>query len=312
MLSQKRIEKICQYLSPAMTWNFSLPRRALITAFTVAAICSPATAFAGLSDNLSQKIAEARAAEHNLNYDAAFAVYEQAMKMDHATPEAMRVLLKNRSQLFETIRLYDNAEQDLTEIFKVTPNDASAYADRGYFYMRRGRYGAALDDFVTGSRLDPQNPLYLFAAARSLVAVEDFVSAVAFYTEAIKAGPNEAKHYLARAEALLRLKRFPEALADYDRAESRGLTKLPEKYFLHAGRGFAALSTANYAAALTYLDRALVIDPDAVNVMIWRGYAHERRGNYDLALHDYEHAERLRPADATARDGARRVRSAQH
>ena len=101
----------------------------------------------------------------------------------------------------------------------MTPGDATAYADRGYFYMRRGRYRDALGDFVTGSRLDPQNPLYLYAAARSLVAAGDLDGAVAFYTELIKAGPREGKLYLARAEAEVRLQRWPEALADYERAE---------------------------------------------------------------------------------------------
>jgi tetratricopeptide (TPR) repeat protein len=285
---------------------------ALVMAATAAAIaCAPTTASASLSDHLVQKIAEARRAAHNRNFDAALAVYESAMKMDHATPAAMRVLLKHRSELFEQINLFKNAEADLTEAFNVTPSDATAYADRGYFYMRRARYNDALGDFVTGSRLDPQNPLYMYAAARSLVAMEDFAGAVKFYTEAIKIGPFDGKLYLARAEALLRMKRWTDALADYDRAENFGLKARVDNFFLHAGRGFIMLSRGDYQGTLAHLDRALAIDPDATNVLMWRGYAQERRGNAAAALRDYERVAQLSPDDKTARESTRRVRAAQ-
>jgi tetratricopeptide (TPR) repeat protein len=280
-----------------------------VAAATIA--CAPTSAAASLSDQLSQKIAQARAAEKSRDFDAALQVYQSAMKMDRGTPEAMRELLKNRSALFESINLYDNAEADLTEAFKVTPDDATAYADRGYFYMRRGRYRDALGDFVTGSRLDPQNPLYLYAAARSLVAAGDLDGAVAFYTESIKAGPREGKLYLARAEAEVRLQRWPEALADYERARSLGLASTTENYFLFAGRGFVALKFADHQTALANFDAALAIDPNAVNVLMWRGYAHERRGELAAALRDYEHAASLQPSNIVMGESVRRVRLAQ-
>ncbi|MGZ3411217.1 MAG: tetratricopeptide repeat protein [Xanthobacteraceae bacterium] len=291
-------------------------RRRIVTALVMSVAAAmianaPTSAAASLSDQLSQKIAEARAAEKNRDFDTALAVYQAAMNMDRGTPAAMRLLLKNRSALFEQIFLFENAEADLTEAFAVSPGDATAYAERGYFYMRRGRYRDALGDFVTGSRLDPQNPLYMYAAARSLVAIDDYAGAVSFYTEAIKAGPGDGKLYLARAEAHIRLQHWSEALADYDRAKDFGVRTAAENYFLFAGRGFVALKFADYQTALVNLDRALAIDPDAINVLMWRGYAHERRGNVVGALRDYEQAARLQPNDTVVRDSARRMRSAQ-
>lgn len=280
-----------------------------VAASTVA--FAPTTAAASLSDQLSQKIAEARAAEKVRDFDLALSVYQSAMNIDRKTPEATRVLLKRRSELFELINQFDNAEADLTEAFQVTPGDATAYADRGYFYMRRGRYHDALGDFVTGSRLDPQNPLYMYAAARSLVAVEDFASAVNFYSEAIRFGRNDGKLYLARAEAKVHLQHWSDALADYDRAAELGVKTPVDNYFLHAGRGFVALKFGDYQTALVNLDRALKIDPEAVNVLMWRGYAQERRGNIVAALRDYERAAQLQPNDSVVRDSAQRMRQAQ-
>jgi tetratricopeptide (TPR) repeat protein len=286
----------------------------LLTAVAIAASAATVSvgpvAAASLSEQLSQKIAEARRAEFARDYDGALAVYQIAMKMDQSTPAAVRAVLKHRADLFETLKLFDNAETDLSEVARVVPKDATAYGDRGYFYMRRGRFRNALDDFVTGSRLDPQNPMYMYAAARSLVAMDDYAGAVAFYTEAIKNGPREAKHYLARAEAYVRLKRWPEALADYDRAEQLGLASRADNYFVHAGRGYVALVSRDYAFAITHLDQALAVDPDAVNVLMWRGYAHERRGQLEAALRDYERAAKFQPDNVSVRDSSERMRIA--
>ena len=103
-------------------------------------------------------------------------------------------------------------------------------------------------------------------------------------TEAIKNGPRVGKHYLARAEAYVRLKRWPEALADYDRAEQLGLASRVDNYFVHAGRGYVVLVSHDYPFAIARLDEALAIDHDAVNVLMWRGYAYERRGQFEAAL----------------------------
>jgi tetratricopeptide (TPR) repeat protein len=273
--------------------------------------CAGDAAAASLSDQLSEKIAMARAAEKNRDFDTALDVYRTAMTVSGGSPRAIRELLKNRSALFEAINLYENAEADLTSTFSVTPDDPTVYADRGYFYMRRGRYRDALGDFVTGSRLDPQNPLYLYAAGRSLVAMTDFASAVTFYTEAIKADPQQGRLYLARAEAQVRLQHWSEALSDYELAKSLGVATSTEKYFLFAGRGFVALKFEDHATALANFDGALAIDPDAVNVLMWRGYAHERRSEFAAALHDYEHAARLQPNDNIAGESVRRVRLVQ-
>ncbi|HVG52760.1 MAG TPA: tetratricopeptide repeat protein [Xanthobacteraceae bacterium] len=276
---------------------------------TVSAVSVPAAA-QSLSEQLAQRIEQAREAERSRNFDTALQIYERTIRQDGLTPTATRTLLKNRSQLFEVILMFDRAEADLTEAFKVTPDDATAYADRGYFYMRRGRYDDALDDFVAGARLDPRNPIYMFGAARSLVAKGDFAAAVAFYTEAIKNGPNDGKLYLARAEALVRLKRWDDARADYNRSIKLGLPSPVERYYAFAGRGYVALASTDYHDAVANFDEALAINPDAFNVLSWRGYAHERRGNALAALRDYERAAQISPDDDKARDGTRRMRIA--
>ena len=60
--------------------------------------------------------------------------------------QARQILLR-RASLFESVIEYAMAEADLTAALEMQPPVASLYGDRGYFYMRRGRYGDALADF---------------------------------------------------------------------------------------------------------------------------------------------------------------------
>jgi len=290
--------------SPKLFKTFAIALLLAAGAFAPA----PARA-ASLSDQLSDKIIKAREAEQKRNFGVALALYEEAIKGEGANAEETRVLLKNRSAFFERVEMFDRAEADLSNNVKANPEDPSGYADRGYFYIRRSRFGNALDDFLSGVKLDPRNPLYHFGAGRALAGSENFTSALNFYDEALKRGPDEGKLYLARAEALVNLQRWDEARANYDRALSLGLTRTHEKYFAFAGRGYISLVMGDYETAIQFFDKALKVSPDAWNVMVWRGYAYERRGESAVALRDYMQAEQLRPDETLIRASINRVRA---
>ena len=278
----------------------------LLTAGAFAA--APARA-ASLSDQLSDRIIKAREAEQKRNFGVALALYEEAIKGEGANAEEMRVLLKNRSAFFERVEMFDRAEADLSNNIRAKPEDPSGYADRGYFYIRRSRFNDALDDFLSGLKIEPRNPLYHFGAGRALAGSENFTSALNFYDEALKRGPNEGKLYLARAEALVNLQRFEEARANYDRALALGLARTHEKYFAFAGRGYIALVTGDYENAIQFFDKALKVSPEAWNVMMWRGYAYERRGEGAVALRDYAQAAQVQPDEPLIRASINRVRA---
>jgi Flp pilus assembly protein TadD len=269
---------------------------------------APARA-ASLSDQLSDRIIKAREAEQKRNFGVALALYEEAMKGEGANAEETRVLLKNRSAFFERVEMFDRAEADLSNNVRAKPDDPSGYADRGYFYIRRSRFDDALDDFLSGVKLEPRNPLYHFGAGRALAGSENFTSALNFYDEALKRGPDEGKLYLARAEALVNLHRFEEARLNYDRALTLGLTKTHERYFAFAGRGYIALVSAEYENAIALFTTALKVKPGAWNVVMWRGYAHERRGESSAALNDYIRAAELQPDEPLIRSSINRVRA---
>ncbi len=294
---------------PALKPSRSLTWHTLALSLAASVLAHAPAAAASLSDQLSDKIVKAREAEQRRNFGVALSNYNEALQAEGANPDATGILLKNRSAFFERVEMFDRAEADLSNLVKVKPNDPSVYADRGYFYMRRSRFGDALDDFVNGSRLDPRSPLYHFGAGRALAGSENYDAALNFYSEAIKRGPGDAKLYLARAEALVNLRRWDEALANYDRALTLGLAKKHEKYFALAGRGYISLVMEDYDTAIAFFGRALDLNPAAWNVVMWRGYAYERRGYTAAALNDYAQAEQLRPDETMIRASISRVRA---
>lgn len=294
-----------------MTSAFLVLRNALVLAAAAVTLMRPVSSHAeALSEMLNARILEAQRAEAERLFEVALTSYAQALQISGDTPQAQRMLLNKRAALYEQIKMYEKAEADLTAAFKVQPFDPKVYADRGYFYLRRGRLKEALDDFVAGSRADPKDPMYLYGGGRVLVAAKDDTNAIKFYNEAMQIAPREVKLIVARAEAYLRLHQYQEAATDYDQAIAFGLKEREQRYFGFTGRGYASLMLSDFGSAARYFSRALEVSPDSSNVLLLRGYAYERQGARDLALRDYERASKGVSDTTQVANGMERLRAA--
>ena len=85
-------------------------------------------------------------------YQAALAEYEEALRQDpnhlHALRGKARTLLKLQ-RLHEALRVADEA-------IAREPDFAATYANRGIIYDFLGEYEAAIEDYETALRLDPE------------------------------------------------------------------------------------------------------------------------------------------------------------
>jgi tetratricopeptide (TPR) repeat protein len=293
-----------------MTTAF-LPLRGIgaLVAVMISVATPTVSAAEALSEMLNQRIIEAQRAEAERLFEVALSNYAQALSISGDTPQAQRMLLRKRAALYEQIHMLDKAEADLTAAFKIEPFDPKVFAERGYFYLRQGRYKDALDDFVAGSRADPKDAMFLYGAGRVLVASKDDVNAVKFYNEAMLVAPRDVKILLGRAEAYLRMHKYQDAVTDYDQAMSIGLKDRDQRYYAALGRGYASMMMADFGQAVRFFNRTLELAPDASNVLLLRGYAYERQGARDLALRDYERAAGGMVDLAEARQGVARLRA---
>lgn len=280
----------------------------LIAALCSAVVLIPLEAQAqSLSEKLTRKIGQARKAEAERNFERALSVYNEALNVDPDAPD-LRQVLRMRAKLFEQLEEYRQAEKDLTAALQVEPPDLSLYVDRGYFYMRRGRYSDAMVDFSTGARLDPTNPAFSFATGRVELALGRHMRAIENYNHALDLEPRNARALLARAELHVHLGVLGKARDDYQKALALTLERPQDRFFALLGRGYVTMMLGDLAAAIVDFDNALAINPHAPRALAWRGFAYEKRGRHDLALNDYEQAAAVDPADTVMRANVRRLR----
>ncbi len=141
-------------------------------------------------------------------------------------------------------------------------------------------WSAALDDFQNG-----------LAAAKS----GDNAKAVELFTKAIDSGQvpkdNVPVVYLARGIAKSQLKKFEEALKDFNKAIELN-PKFGEAYL---NRASMHLITRQVPKAVQDFDKGLELLPDVFVAYNDRGLCHELLGEYAKARADYEKALQLRP-----------------
>jgi tetratricopeptide (TPR) repeat protein len=263
-----------------------------------------------LSDRLVRTITNAQHLDLERRFGTALVEDGRALQVDpRGDADTQRQTLLRRASLFEMTKDYGSAEADLTAALDLAVPTAALYAKRGYFYMRCGRFRDALGDFAMGTRLEPDNPRLRYAQGRAYVALGNDAAALGLYDEAIRLDGGVAAFYLARAETQIRLNQPGLAVADYSRAIDLKLTSPADRFFAFLGRGFAALRMADNRGAIADFDSALALDPNAVEALLWRGYARELDGRTDLALNDYERAATVDPADRSARANVQRLRS---
>lgn len=271
---------------------------------------SPLRAQSSLSDHLSATMSRAQNSDLHRRFGRALIDYGRDLEVDPAAAvgDARQTLLR-RAALYEAVKELAKAEADLTAALQLSPPAAELYAARAYFYMRRGRFADALDDFLAGARLAPDNARLRFGAGRVQAALGNYAAAIGFYDAAIRLGPRDPTFYVARAEAYIHLDQPRGAWADYDQALDIKLPRASDRYYAFLGRGYASLMMADYAGAIADFDSALAIDPRAINALLWRGYAREHDGQAALALDDYERAATVDPHDRSARANLQRLRS---
>ena len=119
---------------------------------------------------------------------------------------------------------------------------------------------------------------------------EDFEGCIAVFTEVLKADPQCAKVYQARAIARLRLNDNDAAIKDIDAA----IKCEPENARLYYHKGAILFKAEVLDEALKYLTQAIDLAPEYAPAYALRGEVYERLGDKDAAGLDMNNAMVLR------------------
>lgn len=134
----------------------------------------------------------------------------------------MTTLDKRLEQAFQCSekKNYSEALRLCSEVIVEYPNEPVGYRKRSHVYARMQQWKNAIEDLDHALSIDPQEPADYFTRGRLFLRVGDATRATEDLTKAIELGDYHGDHYYTemarffRAEALLRLHRYDEALSD--------------------------------------------------------------------------------------------------
>lgn len=166
-------------------------------------------------------------------------IYRLAKKYDEAEKTLRRVLArspgnvdayKNMAVLFLDQDKLVLAEQFSIEARKLDDKDAGIWNNLGLIYFKRdeGRPTRALAAFRKAVELDPNNAAALMNVGAIALRYRDYDTARTTFEKVVQLDPNSFQAHLAYAYALDGGRKYPEALAAYDKATSLRGAELPD------------------------------------------------------------------------------------
>jgi len=230
----------------------------------------------------------------------------------------------------------DDAIRELSKAIELKPSD-KAYYDRARAYEAKGQTLEALEGYTRAIYLNSPETIQAACNNRGRIyEAKGFLDkAIADYTKGIEAMPNPKfsgfRHFKQvlhrnRAEAYLKKEEYEKALEDVRSIEGLGgsvepefLTRIknkessspnsktdskPEKYpgassevNLYNSRGYQSFKKGEYDLAIADYNRALEIDPTDSLVYANRANAYAANGKMKEAIADYNKALEIDPND---------------
>jgi tetratricopeptide (TPR) repeat protein len=258
---------------------------------------APSPAQTARQQQLSQ---DAQAAIDRRDYQQALALLGQLVAEAPQSPEVRHRLAK----VFQLQGQLAEAEAEYRRALALDPEYVGALIGLGEIEAAYGRLDAALQRFDLAIEIDPREPEGHYGQGRVFELLRRTDDALAAYFRSLELDPAQAAVNL-RVAALQLARREPDqALRRLDQV----VELTPNDPEAHHLRGLTHLSLKHYPQAVAdfqFAARRLPNRPDVFSHLALALDADHQRG---LALQAAEHALRLAPNDAVARDLSRRLR----
>ncbi|MFN3858534.1 MAG: DUF3857 domain-containing protein [Caulobacter sp.] len=180
--------------------------------------------------------------------------YDKAIK-EH--PEEAE-LYAGRASMHSENKAYDKAEADLTKAIEHEKGESLYYTARAEALLRQGKAEAAMADFAAARTLAAKDATKLnnlcWAQATNNVALE---AALGDCDAGLRLEPRSVHMLDSRGFVLMRMGRFAESIADYDKA----LGIRPDEPMSLFGRGLARIGAGDKAGGEADLAAARKLDP---------------------------------------------------
>jgi tetratricopeptide (TPR) repeat protein len=204
--------------------------------------------------------------------------YEQAVALDPGFAQAWAGVSNANSVLYfnstPTPALAERAREAAQKAVALAPNRPEGYlALGGYERLVAKDYTRALEQYEKGLRLAPGDASALWATARAEQGLGRWDPAVEHLKQAVRLDPRSANNLRFLGDALLRLRRYPEAREALDRGlalSPANLALIEAKAMTHLGEGDLAGARAVFKAAPKDVEpTALVADLANYYDLVW-------------------------------------------
>ena len=188
-----------------------------------------------------------------------------------ASPETIDQYVKRGENHFEAGR-FQQCLEDFTQVLKRDPTNAYAMSSRGWVFYERGDTETAISEFNEAIKADP-TMLYAYRG-RGLAALdsEDYELAKKDFTYAIRSSTDKEELtnlYNERGVASHSLEEFEDALKDFDRAIAADESHAQA----YANRADALMALGDYPNAILALAKAIDLNPTDSDYLVQMGDA---------------------------------------
>lgn len=247
------------------------------------------------------------------NYDAAKADFAKAIELrpDLAAPHLnLAEACRRQADELELANAADGSVRaaaerqtalaELTKALPLAPQQGVIYRVRGMLQVRLNAPTAALEDFQRATRLEP-NPKSQALSFYEIGAIhqraKQLPEALAAFDQSLALNPSDTKVIRERAEILLSLRKFNEAIAGF----TSYLEKAGPLGDVYRARGLAFSLTNKPREAINDYTMSLQYEP-SLNMLGRRGWAYLLNAA-KLAKEDFEEAVRLDPLNPDSLQG---------
>ena len=186
--------------------------------------------------------------------DEALASYDRAIELD--PKDALTHY--NRGSVLKDLKRFEEALASYETAIGLDGNYSEAYVNRGNVLQELRRHEAAIASFDHAIALKPTVAQAFLGRAASRHFMKRLEQALGDYNNAIALKPDLAAAYFGRGNLLADLDRHAEAVTDYLKA-----TGLESDAAYHLGLASSLARQKRFDLAITSLDQAMAIDPEA-------------------------------------------------
>ena len=166
---------------------------------------------------------------------------------------------------------------------------AEEYLEQGMNLSEQNEFVDAIAAYTQAIELDPDNAIVYYNRGLALYHLRRHEAALADFDQTIELKPDAVPPYKNRALILMYLEDYEGAIADFDSA----IQLTPNDSEAHLGKGFVTLLNGQTELAIADLDRAIELAPNAASTYFVRGGAYYELGDRSAAVKDYQQAGKL-------------------